>query len=144
MMIGSALMEKGETMRLIDADALIEKSLKDANCYMDNNDIKHGYHNVQCLIYDAPTIDAVPATIEGALGYLHKVGWIQEHDRIMTEDAAPVRHGWWDTNEDNRIVCSECKHGAPYMYKISDRLVMQDLTDYCPYCGARMDGESDE
>ena len=47
-------------MRLIDADALIEKSLKDANCYMDNNDIKHGYHNVQCLIYDAPTIDAVP------------------------------------------------------------------------------------
>ena len=47
-------------MRLIDADALIEKSLKDANCYMDNDDIKHGYHNVQCLIYDAPTIDAVP------------------------------------------------------------------------------------
>ena len=47
-------------MRLIDADALIEKSLKDANCYMDNNDIRHGYHNVQCLIYDAPTIDAVP------------------------------------------------------------------------------------
>lgn len=47
-------------MRLIDADALIEKSLKDANYYMDNNDIKHGYHNVQCLIYDAPTIDAVP------------------------------------------------------------------------------------
>lgn len=47
-------------MRLIDADALIEKSLRDANCYMDNNDIKHGYHNVQCLIYDAPTIDAVP------------------------------------------------------------------------------------
>ena len=46
-------------MRLIDADALMEKSLKDANCYMDNNDIKHGYHNVQCLIYDAPTIDAV-------------------------------------------------------------------------------------
>ena len=47
-------------MRLIDADALIEKSLRDANCYMDNNNIKHGYHNVQCLIYDAPTIDAVP------------------------------------------------------------------------------------
>lgn len=131
-------------MRLIDADALIEKSIKDANCYMDNNDIKHGYHNVQCLIYDAPTIDAVPATIEGALGYLHKVGWIQEHDRIMTEDVAPVRYGLWYADEDSRIVCSECKHGAPYMYKISDKLVMQELTDYCPNCGARMDGGDDE
>ena len=63
---------------------------------------------------------------------------------IPTADVAPVRYGWWDTNEDNRIVCSECKHGAPYMYKISDKLIMQELTDYCPYCGARMDGESDE
>ncbi|MDY6283084.1 MAG: hypothetical protein SPL40_08535 [Erysipelotrichaceae bacterium] len=119
-------------MRLIDADALIEKSIKDANCYMDNNDIKHGYHNVQCLIYDAPTIDAVPATIEGALGYLHKVGWIQEHDRIMTEDVAPVRHGQWevvDAEEPRRYGCSACKRLSWHM------------DNYCPNCGARMDGE---
>ena len=32
-----------------------------------------------------PTIDAVPATIDGALGYLHKVGWIQEHDKELTQ-----------------------------------------------------------
>lgn len=62
-------------------------------------------------------------------------------DGIPSADAAPVRHGWWDTSEDNRIVCSECTHGAPYMYKISDKLIMQELTYYCPYCGARMDGE---
>ena len=58
-------------------------------------------------------------------------------------DVAPVRHGWWDTNEDNRIVCSECKHGAPYMYKISDKLIMQELTDYCPYCGAFIDKDGE-
>jgi hypothetical protein len=62
---------------------------------------------------------------------------------IPSADVAPVRHGRWDTNEDNRIVCSECKHGAPYMYKISDKLIMQELTDYCPYCGAFMDKEVD-
>lgn len=65
-------------------------------------------------------------------------------DITPTADVVPVRHGWWDTNEDNRIVCSECKHGAPYMYKISDKLIMQELTDYCPYCGARMDGGNNE
>lgn len=122
-------------MRLIDADALIEKSLKDANCYMDNNDIKHGYHNVQCLIYDAPTIDAVPATIDGALGYLHKVGWIQEHDRIMTEDAAPVRHGHWIKNDPHcdglafLWNCSKCGAESEEGYR------------YCPACGARMDAK---
>lgn len=30
------------------------------------------------------------------------------------------------------------------MYKISDKLIMQELTDYCPYCGARMDGDENE
>lgn len=63
---------------------------------------------------------------------------------IRPADVAPVRYGLWYADEDSRIVCSECKHGAPYMYKISDKLVMQELTDYCPNCGARMDGESDE
>lgn len=77
---------------------------------------------------------------------LDHTDWNYEIDSVPSVDVAPVRHGWWDTNEENRVVCSECKQGAPYMYKISDRLVMQDLTDYCPYCGAFMDkdGEEDE
>lgn len=128
-------------MRLIDADALIEAHYQHCNEHHGDTDIFYGWSLE--LMRNAPTIDAVPATIDGALGYLHKVGWIQEHDRIMTEDAAPVRHGWWDTSEDNRIVCSECMHGAPYMYKISDKLIMQELTYYCPYCGAIMDGGDD-
>ena len=64
--------------------------------------------------------------------------------RLPSADVAPVRYGLWYADEDSRIVCSECKHGAPYMYKISDKLVMQELTDYCPNCGARMDGGDDE
>ena len=136
-------------MRLIDADALNDAMFRKS---FETDDGRQKWDSGLWIRYkvfeeardETPTIDAVPATIDGALGYLHKVGWIQEHDRIMTEDAAPVRHGWWDTSEDNRIVCSECTHGAPYMYKISDKLIMQELTYYCPYCGARMDGESDE
>lgn len=75
-------------MRLIDADALA----------MHMADWQLSACSDQCdtieeaidAVTSAPTIDAVPATIEGTLGYLHKVGWMQEHDRIMTEDAVPV------------------------------------------------------
>jgi DNA-directed RNA polymerase subunit RPC12/RpoP len=130
-------------MRLIDADALIEKSLKDANCYMDN-DIKHGYHNVQCLIYDAPTIDAVPATIDGALGYLHKVGWIQEHERIMTEDVAPINHGRWeeidDLDFDTLYRCSVCGEE----FYLIDGTPRENQYYYCPCCGSKMDGGGDD
>jgi len=70
--------------------------------------------------------------------------WIVETlEDLPSADVAAVRHGWWDTSEDNRIVCSECTNGAPYMYKINDKLIMQELTYYCPYCGAIMDGGDD-
>lgn len=45
-------------MRLIDADALIEKMFKEADAYT-NDDVRKGYHNCECLVYDAPTVDAV-------------------------------------------------------------------------------------
>ena len=43
-------------MRLIDADALKKKMLADADKYVDD-DIRHGYHNCECLLDDAPTIE---------------------------------------------------------------------------------------
>ena len=82
-------------MRLIDADALIEAHYQHCNEHHGDADIFYGWSLE--LMQNAPTIDAVPATIDGALGYLHKVGWIQEHDRIMTEDVAPV------------VRCKDCK-----------------------------------
>ena len=98
-----------------------------------------------------PTIDAVPATIDGALGYLHKVGWIQEHDRIMTADVAPVRHGHWDVREPmpmhdikgnlswgNWYVCTGCGFATT---AIEGHITQYK---YCPSCGARMDGDDDE
>lgn len=80
-------------MRLIDADAMLETlNRKYPQWYTGKP--KDSLKHYAWLVYywavrEAPTIDAVPATIEGALGYLHKVGWMQEHDRIMTEDVAP-------------------------------------------------------
>ena len=47
----------------------------------------------------------------------------------------PVRHGRWvviDAEEPRRYGCSKCKRLSWHM------------ENYCPNCGARMDGEDDE
>ena len=49
-------------------------------------------------------------------------------------DVAPVRHGRWGTHSDrpDSLICSVCKCGFD-MWK-------HDPHNYCPNCGAKMDG----
>ena len=52
-------------------------------------------------------------------------------------DAAPVVHGRWitfHTGTDYITQCSECNES---FYSVSD-------LDYCPHCGAQMDGDKDD
>lgn len=57
--------------------------------------------------------------------------------RISAADVAPVVHGWWNADE----TCSVCGE------KSTEGLdaVKWDywLPDYCPHCGAIMDGGAD-
>ena len=134
-------------MRLIDADELrkdiVERGTQLSGCYSAGiaRYMDRMLAHVLAAFDNAPTIDAVPATIEGTLGYLHKVGWMQEHDRIMTEDVAPVRRGRWkherlpSTSGGSYAVirCSVCE----YQYPMTE-------TNYCPNCGAKMDEEEND
>lgn len=53
-------------------------------------------------------------------------------------DVQSVKHGkWMHNNDDGIILCSECEHEAYW-----DTDYGQQLFDYCPYCGARMDGDT--
>ena len=58
-------------------------------------------------------------------------------DREPTVDAEFVKHGRWITSPSNRdfAYCSECMD----MYVYTDRLA-DDNWNYCPNCGAKMDG----
>ena len=38
-------------------------------------------------------------TLESAIDYLHSIGWMQEHDRVLTESAQPDLDEW----------CTDCK-----------------------------------
>ena len=51
-----------------------------------------------------------------------------------TIDAEPVRHGKWVHVEDDEYLCSACK----MEFTIED--FESFVTNYCPNCGAKMDG----
>lgn len=54
-----------------------------------------------------------------------------------TIDVAPVRHGRWvSVPQKLARVCSVCNRDEPYKFADIDA----DVYDYCPNCGARMDG----
>ena len=57
--------------------------------------------------------------------------WLWAILDIPSADVAPVRHGHWiECNYGLMFECSECKYPTEY-----------SLTDYCPNCGAKMDGD---
>ena len=57
---------------------------------------------------------------------------------IPAADVSPVRHGQWETSSDrpDSLICSVCKCGFD-MWK-------HDPHNFCPNCGAKMDGELNE
>ena len=54
-----------------------------------------------------------------------------------TIDVAPVRHGRWVSVPHKLArVCSVCNRDEPYKFAN----INADVYDYCPNCGAKMDG----
>lgn len=64
---------------------------------------------------------------------------IERIQKIESADVAPVVHGeWLPTNDDNKKRCNKC-----------DTIVLIAMyptgnANYCPNCGAKMDGERKE
>ena len=56
-------------------------------------------------------------------------------------DVAPVRHGRWISVPHKLArICSVCNRDEPYKFADIDA----DVYDYCPHCGAKLDGELNE
>lgn len=99
-------------MRLIDADALIEKFNEKCDMATSLIDEKTAerFHTF-CILADA--VEAQP-----------------------TIDAVPVVHGKWEFIDKYKVQCSVClriRNGKT-----------QRMWEYCPNCGARMDGEDEQ
>ncbi len=59
--------------------------------------------------------------------------WLNEQPTI---DAEPARHGRWIHDINNLYACSECLE--------RETMSPKRLKAYCPNCGAKMDGGTDD
>ena len=72
--------------------------------------------------------------------------WIVETLKdLPSADAAPIRHGHWQITDayPHNVYCSEChtKYAQTHWAVWDDGSLPRR---FCPNCGARMDGDSDE
>ena len=104
--------------RYIDADALMER-LERKKCEPAKVRYTEGYNDAlmrfRSMVHGAPTVDAVP-----------------------------VRHGEWKPHPikgcEEWDVCSACGIGT-HRRLVSDLGEEEYSYSYCPWCGAKMDGE---
>ena len=79
---------------------------------------KYAVDAVLDVYYDTPDIDLSGEKFEAAIF------------KIPPADVAPVRHGKWLHRKNGVAYCSECEVDT-----------VEDETNYCPNCGAKMDLE---
>ena len=83
--------------------------------------------------------ETVLEKIESSFMWARSFGELYEEAQdIPAADVAPVRHGRWGTHSDrpDSLICSVCNCGFD-MWK-------HDPHNYCPNCGAKMDGGNDD
>lgn len=82
-------------------------------------------------------IDAIMKVYVGTAGYKTRERVWETREAIQklpASDVAPVVHGRWlcvDTDTEHFFLCNRCKKKEFWE------------SNYCPNCGARMDGDSD-
>ena len=128
-------------MRLIDADALIEKieclfkALNSTEDYMGIG-YNHGVGECMAIAKNIPTIKAEPVCEY----------WDSEsHFCALHRPAAePVKRGKWIKHKDRACwYCSECVTDDYYAYSWNSDTGIYDMQDkYCPNCGAKMENKS--
>lgn len=64
---------------------------------------------------------------------------VEEALKAPTVDAVPVVHGRWENEFGGYRNCSEC--GCEHPIRDARGFLVDD--DYCPHCGAKMDGGAD-
>ena len=66
---------------------------------------------------------------------------LQSISDMTPADVAPVRHGWWVHEHISEgyawVMCSECE-------AVIHKILINKRLNYCPNCGAKMDGSVDD
>ena len=122
---------------LVEREAVLAKKI-----YMETEEGWSGYTVNADYIEQLPSVTRqTEITLESAIDYLHKIGWMQEHDRILSERQTGE---WIEQDNGNmltyhRYKCSVC--GGKRTDKTGDWIQIHDCKwRFCPDCGADMRG----
>ena len=96
-----------------------------------------GIQNIKTMVAIAPQEFHLSEDNEIADFNFELDGWRNNLMEIESADVAPVRHGHW-IDDAGALRCSECGVSFPDLHPLYENAA------YCPNCGARMDGESNE
>lgn len=91
--------------------------------------------NADALNVDIALIAKEKAKSDAQKALMGRLMFVVEN--YPTIDAKPVKHGYWIEMNDC-IVCSNCNHAI-----LDDFYEKRYKYIVCPYCGAKMDGESE-
>ena len=81
-----------------------------------------------------------PMNSDYLTGYISALSVVEgEIAEQPAADVAPVRRGEW-ASEETAVTCTACGRSYDTDFEIK-RNVIRDF-DYCPNCGAKMDGEN--
>ena len=91
---------------------------------------------------DAANVNDIPCSYGGNCDIDNVQMWLDEQPTVCVMNAEPVRHGEWIKAHGmlppeffGKHKCSLCGHFA-----LSWRIGHEELSNYCPNCGAKMDG----
>ena len=69
-------------------------------------------------------------------------------ENLPAADVAPVRHGRWIMKKTSAgasyTICSHCNASVKYNDEYGTAIMNLKGANYCPNCGAKMDGSSNE
>lgn len=99
------------------------------------NDVREAVEVIDEYIGELPSVNPkqTEITLESAIDYLHSIGWLQKHDKELTEwveQEPKTGHREYNDIYDHYL-CGNCK------------TVVMDYDNYCPNCGAKMVEGSD-
>lgn len=125
--------------RYIDVDKFIEdqREFYCEDCYMRKST------STGEIVYDIDSAACGSCRLNDALNAL---------DDTPTADVEKVRHGEWEdvacydaeeigVTEIASMRCNKCERFHSTVYRYGNPI---EMMNYCPFCGAKMDGENDE
>ena len=73
--------------------------------------------------------------------YYHTSYIVDELNCVPAVDAAPVIHAWWRELKDGTEECTNCLGLCPHEENYNGDVIFNFGCEYCPWCGAKMNGE---